>query len=182
MGACLAITLLSGCAHIAKHYSAPDFAPVEVSETRLAVAVTKAQGSAQQEGTEIDTISGQADTLFKAAPPELRPQIAAMQADLVNLKAANVQLRDQVGEALAAKDEMSARLTAVEAESAKVTGEANAAEQAWAKDSQQLTWMKVHWFIGVIVLIGGLALCALVAFLKFTGRLATAGAAVASKL
>lgn len=60
------------------------------------------------------------------------------------------------------------KLTELEAHDAKVTAQLNKADTA-------LNWYRLHWWGSWIMLGLGVLACLVVAFLKFTGRLAMAG-------
>lgn len=64
----------------------------------------------------------------------------------------------------------------------KQTDKLNETQDKLDKTAKALWWYRLHWW-GAWVMLGlGVLACAVFAFLKFTGRLAIVGAAVASKI
>jgi hypothetical protein len=190
------LLLLAGCAHVAKHYDAPSFTAMEASPAKAVEAVSEAGATEEKQrvsiaaqSTTITALRDQAAALFKAAPPELREAVAALQTKIedaanenLDLRDANDQLRTQVAAAEAALAQHTKDMALVEANAEKITASANAAELGWQHDSQVATKLIENsiWFkLGAVVL---LLLTGLFFFLKFTGRLATVGAQIASKI
>lgn len=62
------------------------------------------------------------------------------------------------------------------------TRDFNATIEKLSAASKKLWWYRIHFFLGWVLLITGIAACGFFAFLKFTGRLAVLGTAVAAKL
>lgn len=63
-----------------------------------------------------------------------------------------------------------------------VTDKANEYSAKYSAAEKSLWWYRLHWWGAWIMLGLGVLACAIVAFLKFTGKLAVAGAAVAAKV
>jgi len=194
----LILTALSmiGCAHQARHFDAPNSSAMRGSNARLGAAVVSAKAAAQsaseqtaQQKAQIATVAPKLATLFRVAPPELRPVIANIQADVAEMQDRQsaieqhqTELLKQLEEAETARVQHDTDQAKYIADAAKITDQLNASEAAWAKDAKALQYYRVHWFIGWIVLLGGVAACCLLAFLKFTGRVAITSAQIASKL
>lgn len=200
----------AGCAHTARHYSAPDSVAMVKSGRQLSAAVKAARANAEaatasvkaagkQSAAQSETLTTTAQKLadlFRLSPPELRPLVAEVQSQVAALEsgqeqedeelaAANDQLYQenaQLSAATAADAQHLAEQTKYIAEANAITARANTAEAGWAADSQKLAWYRLHWWGAWIALGTGLLAIAAFAFLKFTGRLAISGAAIAAKL
>ena len=202
----IAALLMGGCAHQARHISPPDNSAVIGSAQHLSAAVAKAKTTAiaaqtavagvkevsSKEGAVIQRDAVKLTALLRAAPPELREAITAVQNDNTELMAMHEDLQARIAEAARLQTahavQLGEEIPKAQAELAKanesyfssvnaLTDRANASETGWAKDAKALAWYRFHWFIGIIVLVAGCALCALVAFLKFTTKTAIAGSA-----
>lgn len=189
-----------GCSHVAKHYDAPNSAPLRSAAGKLGQKVTEATATAarasdaiaaaasssESETAIIEYLKPKLGDLLKTAPEAMRPEIEALQTKVADLDAAHQEtdahiaagrteqatLGAELADATAAKNDVEKLSPAYFDEVDKQTDKLNRDEVAWSKDSKALTWYRVHWFIGWIVLILGIAGCAILAFLKFTGRLA----------
>jgi hypothetical protein len=139
-----------------------------------------------------DVVLPKIDALPLTSPVEMKLAVASIQEDMRGLrellddasgenKTARASLTaagQKLEEATAERNETQAAAAAYIEATAKITANANASEVARAKDSKALLWYRLHWWLGWIVLIGGVLACITVAFLKFTGRLAAVAARV----
>jgi hypothetical protein len=62
------------------------------------------------------------------------------------------------------------------------TDKLNSTQDKLDKTAKTLWWYRLHFFLGWIILATGILACLVVAFLKFTGRLAIAAAPVVAKV
>lgn len=192
--------LFAGCAHTAKHYDAPDSSKLRASAGKLAEKVTAAKATAarasaavsaakvsvDRETAKIAEISPRVENLLRVSPVELRPEVEALKGEVDELKidhdetVAHVTaakgeqstLAAQLEEANAAKNEVEKLSPAYFADVDKLAARANTAETGWAKDSKSLAWYRLHWWGAWIIAGLGILVCIVLAFLKFTGRLA----------
>jgi chromosome segregation ATPase len=195
-----AALLLGACATT---YHAPSNTKLEASTKRLSNAVTKAtntadrarthvesaQKAADKEATSSASVLTQLDDLLKVLPPDLKAKGDALKAAVVEDQGAigeivtnvngaqtdHVQLTKDLAEATAAKQQ-------VEVDKQEYYANADTLAAQATKDSKALAWYRLHWYLGFIVLGAGVIICALVGFLKFTGRLSLSAAKVAAKL
>lgn len=191
-----------GCAHHAKHYEAPQTAVLVEQSGRLHRAVALSRDGAVKVSagikdaqarlkTEQDTtaeLKRQLAEVERIAPPELMPWIHGLQTETAKLEGeqaadglALIQLKEEqskvtaaLEEATAAKNEVEQEMPKVIAQGLRLADAANAAEQAWQKDSKELTDIKTHsWLYRIFGAIGA-ALLVIVLILYFTGKLALA--------
>jgi len=196
----VAAIALSGCATRAKHFAEIDSTAVEASRTaaeksiadatsahnRSKAAVEKVANEHAQSVQITGTITSKLDALFRVSPPELRDAIMNIKADVLaqtalqkrmsdDLGAAQIQLANE-GDALkvatANQIQLRADLTSYKAKADSQTDQLNATESARAETAKTLLWYRLHFWMGIIILVTGVALCGVLAFLKFTGRLA----------
>ncbi len=199
-----------GCAHTARHFTAPDAGPLLRSAGKLGAAVTVSRETAlrlstgikavsashAQEQAEVEVIGPKLLELRASVPVELRPLVETVQTQLANLQTGQAathlaldavlsdqaKLTGQLEEANAAKNEVARLSPGYLAEVSQLSDRANTAEQAWAKDSAEIVKLKTHsWLYRIAAGIGLLAV-GLVLFLQFTGRLALSAGRVASAL
>ena len=64
----------------------------------------------------------------------------------------------------------------------QVTDKLNSVQDQLDKAKKSLSWYRWHWWGSWVIFGLGIVACAIFAFLKFTGRLAIVGAAVAAKV
>lgn len=203
----LLAVLMCSCAHQARHITAPDNSAVIGSAAKLNTTITRARQTAiaaQSAVVAVKTASGlegeiiQRDAvkltaLLKAAPPELREAITSVQGDNADLLKKHEDLESRITEAATIQEthakQLAEEIPAAQSELEKsnaayftnadaLTDRANASEAGWAKDAKSLQWYRVHWFIGIIVMIAGIALCAFVAILKFSAKTAATAATI----
>lgn len=201
----LAMLLLGACAHRASHFDAPDASKLQASARKLSSAVIASRDAVKEASTAVKTAKANHDaesvriaeiepkvlSLLRVTPMELRPFVDAIEADVIALHGEHDTTAHSIDAALVAQGVATAKLEEANAakneveklspgflaEVARLTERANRAEQAWAKDSKELVGMKLHRLMGWIIMVAGIALCALWGFAK----IATRGAAVAAK-
>lgn len=204
----LAGAMLAGCVHQAKHFSAPDSTAIRSAAEKLSLSVDAAKtavknasvavnGANESHATEtqkLDDLVPKIDYVFSIAPQQLKPLISDIKMEVAELHeaqmlttarldtaiAAQVKASARLDEANAAKNQVAKLSPAYFAEVDSLAERANAAEIGWAKDAKSLAWYRLHWFLGIAVAVGGVLLCLLLAFLKFTGRLAISAAKIAA--
>lgn len=203
--------LLFGCAHQPVHYSAPSPSVVHATASRLRTVIAQARDTAASAQAAVGGISAanarqakiladdaaKLDALFKAAPPELRDAIAEVQNDVKAATLVNADILARIADAqrlqAAHAVQLNTEIPVAEQALAKAADEyvaevnvlaklANDAEIGWAKDSAEIVRLRTaSWLHRLAAGLGLLALAGIM-FLWFTGRIATATAAVASKI
>lgn len=201
----LAIVLCSGCVHQAVHVTPPDPTRMQDSSRKVAAQVVAAKASIKQanealndakashqaEMAKLQELAPKVDYIFSIAPQELKPLVAEVQLQVAGLNEAQMatsakqdvalaKIVDAYGlaeQANAGSNEAQKYSGAYVAETEAMAKRYQAAEDARAKDSKALAYYRLHWLIGWIVLVGGIAACVLVVVLKFTAR----GAAIAAR-
>lgn len=189
------LTLLStvalcvgGCATHPKTYHPPDPARLNASTARVAKAVESAHAHAKSAQQNVKNASETA----KAVREEVKalPDVPVTLSEKINT------LESQL--ALATKDQIILEADLTTANTAKAQVEKDKADyfvagQKLADDAsaerdqriaveKKLSWYRWHWWGSWIVLGLGVLACGVFAFLKFTGRLALAGAAISAKI
>lgn len=183
--------LFTGCVHVAKTHVAPDATELVSRQTEVKRRVQLASRQVEQGrafhsavAAQIVTVKGDVAKLESEVPMELKAEVQLVSDKLTALERVN----GQVGGSL---DGATEQLTAANATASEIeakygpdflalverqTAELNKLDAQYAKADKALAWYRLHWFLGIIVTIAGIALCVLFAILKFTGRLAIAGA------
>lgn len=202
--------MMGACATAPRTYQAPDAGKMNTSRTRLSQAVTKAHSTAaaarakvfeaQLSADKTAKLSGNVKValadLEKAVPAAEKPQVLAALAQEEDAEVATASLRQELTEAVALHEQLNKELE--EAETAKTQLEkdsqeylvnaqklaaaATAERDARIKDEKSLHWYRWHWWGSWIVLGLGVLACGLLAFLKFTGRLAIASAPLVTRI
>lgn len=197
---CALVFMLCGCATRPKHYTAPDASAVLASSSRLAAAVDHSRATAARAASAVAAAQthvsretalaaearAQLTALFKLTPPELQPLVDAVNAKVEELSAAHAEvierlddagrehatLRTQLDEAEAAKAQFSKDAQKYLGEADKLANDASRERAVRIKAEESLSWYRWHWWGSWIALGLGVLACGLLAFLKFTGRLA----------
>jgi hypothetical protein len=204
----IALLSLCGCAHVAQHIAPPNTTQLDLSSkklegavaaSKLAVAAAKisidtARKQTAAETVRIGTIEPKVANLIPRVSVELRPEVLALQDDVIALHgeheltvraiddAVNEQVKAvaRLEEANAAKNDVAQfreqYIAAVDAMAVR----AQKSEDGWAKDSKALQWHRVHWFIGWAVCIAGVA--ASVLWFMFKGAITAAGLAAKARI
>jgi len=191
---------LSGCSTRAKHFAEIDSSAVEASRTAAEKAVADATGAHNRSKAAVEkvavehaqsvqitgTITAKLAALFRISPPELRDAITSIKSDVLaqtalqnrmsdDLGAAQIQLTNE-GDALkvatANQLQLRADLASYKTKADSQTDQLNATESARAETAKTLLWYQLHFWMGIVILVAGVALCGVLAFLKFTGRIA----------
>ncbi|MGA3171405.1 MAG: hypothetical protein ABSE62_10360 [Chthoniobacteraceae bacterium] len=184
------LVFLSGCASSRRvQFSPPSTAMVQASVTSAQESVTEAGQEATATGDALTRAQAHADDLFRAAPPDLRPLVIALQADLKDAQTHNAavtaQLATTQGHLADATDQVTTLQGKVDLQTSalnQATNDKNAALTKLAKDDKALSWYRWHWWGSWIVFALGVIAAGIFAFLKFSGRLALAVAPVAAKI
>lgn len=203
-------SIFGACAHVPTHYASPDSTALRNSSGVLIEKVTEARattarasaavGSAREslgrETVLLDSLGPDMDKMMIVAPASLKPQIEAIKTEMDALRADHEEsvghvdtaqkeqaaATGQLEQANAAKNEVEKLSPVYFGEVDKLATKANAAEAGWAKDSKNLQWYRIHFWLSWIIAGAGVLVCLLVAFLKFTGRLTLSAAAAAAKV
>jgi len=180
--AVLAIAFLSGCASDqsrAIHYSPPSTAPVEEKITSARASVTAAASSAVLTGSALDRCQADALLILKAAPPELRPLVVHLQADLRDAQADNVAVRSQLTVTLTELSDASQLNTVLQGKVDSQTlalnqadDQKNAALTKLSAADKALAWYRWHWWGAWVALGLAIAAAALWSLLKLSGKVA----------
>lgn len=206
----IAMLLLAGCSTSPRRYSAPNHTALVEATQRLSssvaqahVAASRARASlaqvdlaAKREKARIEVLPPKLTELLRIAPLELRPEIEAIQADVIELQGAHAATESQIAEthraqsvlaeelekANAAKNEQQQQQTAFVAEADSLALKATEENAARIKAEKSLSWYRWHWWGSWIALGLGVLVSGIFAFLKMTGRLAVVAAGVAGKL
>jgi hypothetical protein len=203
----VASNLLSGCGTKKQTYNAPD--PAEVREATRQVKegiklsrfdvgeARKHIEAAQKSADEISTLSltllQKVDQLAAIAPIELQKPIGAIRLDVQDLTAKDTVLTSGLAQAWQHNDAAETHLTATDAHEVELEQKqkvyyANAWKLAdTATDlnarlvdvEKKLSWYRWHWWASWTVLVAGIFVCAVAAFLKW-GAKWTAKATVAA--
>lgn len=203
----VAITLaMSGCATQKKTYEAPDAAHMHESELKLRESVAEASASAKHSHelvqdarasiTKVSAFTASLKTrlelLRKHVHAELRPEVVAAQVELTqqeteeafltgrlaDAEKMDAILQTQLKQAEADRDQLQKDQGAYVEDAGKLANAATGERDKRIADETKLHWYRMHWWLSWIVLVSGAIVCALVAFLKFTGRLAVVAAKV----
>lgn len=179
----------SGCATAPRHYLPPDATKMNASRQRLGQAVEKSRATASRAKSQVIEAQNLSSArneklaaLKKQVPKELVPAVE-------DIEAASQQQDAKLAEAVETQIVLESQLT--EADNAKIQHEkddleyqgkaggladtATSERNARIKAENSLSWYRWHWFLSWIIAGIGVAVCILIAVLKFTGRLAIAG-------
>jgi hypothetical protein len=176
-----AACLFSSCATRPRAYAPPDAARINASTHRVSVAVDRAHTSARKAQTSVSeavkrTAEVREETRkLKDVPPTLLAKVNELDSNLRSAQVEQALLEKQLVEADAAKAQVEKDKTDYFAAAQKLADEATAERDKRIKVEKALSWYRWHWWGSWIVLGLGIVACGLLAFLKFTGRLAIAG-------
>ena len=177
-----------GCATRAKQYSAPDPGKLNTSTARVAKAVNEAHDAARAAKTNVDEAIGrqkEIETEISAiadVPPTLRQKINDQDKTLGEASVHQQALEEHLTEADIAKADAQNAKDEYFAASKTLADDATNERNKRIADEKALSWYRWHWWGSWIVLGLGVVACGLIAFLKFTGKLALAGAAISAKI
>lgn len=190
--AVVSAALLCSCASTPRHYQPPDPSRLKASTARVSKAVDDAHLNAKKAQAGVSDLVNRQNEIkaeiskLKDVPPTLLQKIKEQDAGLKDVQISQVVLEKNFTDADKAKADVEKDKTDYFGAAQKLANDAGADSQTKAdtinKQSKTIWWYRLHFFLGWIILITGIAACALVAFLKFTGRLAAAGAVIASKV
>lgn len=199
--------LLSGCGTKKQTYSAPD--PAEVREktrqvkegirlSRFDVAEARKQiEAAQKKADSITSVSvsllTKVDDLARIAPVELQKPIEAIRLDVQELQTNDAALAEILVDAWKKNDAAEKHLAETDAREVELEQkQKDYYDRAWkladtttalnarlVDVEKKLSWYRWHWWGSWIALGVGVIASGVVAFLKFTGRLAITASKVA---
>lgn len=202
--------LLSACATQHKTYMPPSDAKVTASTKKVTDGATKAHSAAREAKQHVEEAQKHADAIavgsmdvqkkldeiIKLAPAELQPALAAVKADVLEMQGHEEQLHSELVAARATQDQLELHQTTldidiIQLKTNQTTYHTDAVElavnatderEARIKVETKLSWYRWHFWLTWIIAGAGLVMCALLAFLKFTGRLALSAGAIAAKM
>ena len=202
---------LAGCAAHPRTFRAPDSSAVEAAGRRLRGEIATARDSAKAVSAHVARVALSADregfliasqeaklaSLFRAAPPSLRPAVESLEADNARLAREHAYLVDATRETqrLQAAHEVRLGTAIPEAEAALARADADygthveaLAKQATslssevASQSRTISWYRWHWWGSWVAFSLGAAACGFLAVCKFTGRAAFTAGAIAARV
>jgi hypothetical protein len=193
-------TLMCSCATRQKTYTPPSDAKVVASEKALNEKVTKARATAakaQQAALEAKEIAAKLDAsakiwgpmvekLIKDVPEEFKQPARDIQNALKEHLVQETFLKQKIDEAVGHNAQLKIDLAEAEtarsilkqaqleyrAEAQKLADAATEERDKRIAVEKKLSWYRWHWWGSWIVLGLGVLACGILAFLKFTGRLA----------
>lgn len=195
--------LIASCATQPKKYLPPDNTKV-VESTRkvrsgikhakdLAADSKKAVEQTQKDADELSTLSlslsQKLDAIIKVAPADLQSQLAAAKKDSDRIQLVEGILKGGLTLAWTKQDELEKHLIITDAHADDLENNQNRyytdaghladiatnERDSRIKAEKTASWYRWHFWLSWIVLATGLIACGVIAFLKFTGRLAIAG-------
>lgn len=181
---------LGACATAPRHYQPPDPTKMNASRQRLGTAVTKSRATATKAKSQVGeakkisaSVNEKLTALKKKVPKELVPvveeiEVAQKQQDAKLTETIETQtvLEGQLTEADNAKLQHEKDDLEYQGKAGTLADTATAERNARIKAEKALSWYRWHWWGSWIALGAGILACGVFAFLKFTGRLAIAGA------
>lgn len=167
-----------GCATRPHTYLPPDATKLKTSTTRVSTAVAAAHASANKARTTVSAASAMAKhaktevAKIKNVAAALVQEIADLDSKLTDAQAQQTELDNHLREADVARAQVEKDKADYFANAKKLADQATAENAARIKAERSLSWYRWHWYLGFIILGGGIILCIVIAILKFTGRLA----------
>lgn len=202
-----AVMFLSACATPHKVYQAPSNAKVTASTLAVRTGITKSRDTAREAEqlvqdaqshadavlTRSTAVLGKVDGLALIAPAVMQGPIGVLRTDVVDLQGEETLLASSLSQARAKQDTLNAQLTEtvlreseLEQHQAGYYSDAQQlAKTATAEREQRITvekklsWYRYHFFLSWGIAAAGVLVCIVLAFLKFTGRLAVSAAKIA---
>lgn len=206
----ISVAALSSCATRPKIYQAPDDSKVAAATADLNTKVTKARDTAAKAKVSTEeaqkhgqilidlgkTTGEKIETLRLKLPLEWQPLANEVKSSFDLQMSEEGIVRDKLGIAVGWNTQLDGQLK--DAEKARATLQSEQGNYAGAaaslaktatderdariKDEKALSWYRWHFYLTWFIAGAGLLVCIVLAFLKFTGRLALSGASIASKI
>lgn len=176
-----AATLLTSCATRPHVYAPPNPSKLKASTTRVSVAVDRAHVHAREAKTKVDEASqiakevGEETRALQNVPVTLLQRQNDLERKLDESSLAQAALEKDLVEATLAKAQVEKDKTDYFAAAQKLADSASEERVQRVSVEKKLSWYRWHWFGSWIVLGLGVLAIIVLAFLKFTGRLAIAG-------
>lgn len=184
----IAVLFLCSCATAPRKYQPPDASKLKASTQKLSQEVDSAHAEARQAQASVSFAAAKLAHIksevakLKDVPLALTNEINDLEKNVTDAQGNQVRLDQHLTEADKAKTQVEKDKTEYFAGSQKLADQATAENAHRITAEQKLSWYRWHFFLGWIILGTGIAACIFVAFLKLTGKLAVAGAAIASKI